>query len=53
VKEALEEKWMHFPVGKAWSTHDGFERTCIIVAHIEMNIGQYGKEKLRGERHVH
>ena len=40
VKEVVEEKWIHFQVGKTWSTHDAFKRMCIIVvAHIKPNIG--------------
>ena len=55
VKEADEENWIHFQVGKTWSTHGYFAsaRTCIIVVHIEMNVGQYRKHKLRSKRHVH
>jgi len=54
VKEADEENWIHFQVGKTWSTHGcfAFARMCIIEAHIETNVGQYRKHKLRSERHV-
>jgi hypothetical protein len=54
VKEAVEENWIYFQVGKTWSTHGyfAFTRTCIIMAHIETNVGQYGKQKLHSEQHV-
>ena len=51
MKEADEENQIHFQVGKTWSTHGcfAFARTCIIMVHIETNVGQYGKHKLRSE----
>ena len=43
VKEALEERWMRFQMGKTWRTDEVCERGCVIVAHIVSTVVQYGK----------